>query len=198
MAAPTRSTAPDPPSPEANTWRTLVSSGSGRPDPLFDRRVSRGTSDPVRMKFLPSKATPLSLSQPVAGSAPMKQMTWRTGFSVSSASQIVAPAHALEAAFPGSRIARRFPCGQYFDIVDRADAVVQILRHALGQTWAAHQHPDFFGKASQEDRGLAGRVAAPDQNDLLVPAQARLDRRSPIPDAASLEIPQVRNVRAPI
>ena len=73
MAAPTRLTDPDRTSPEANTLRTLVSSGSGRPDPLFDRRVSRGTSDPVRMKFLPSKATPLSLSQPVAGFAPMKQ-----------------------------------------------------------------------------------------------------------------------------
>src|SRR6202171_2202476 len=97
IAAPTRLTEPDRTSPEANTLRTLVSSGSGRPDPLFDRRASGGMSDPVRMKFLPSKATPLSLSQPVAGSAPMKQKTWRTGFSISSARQIVAPAHALEA-----------------------------------------------------------------------------------------------------
>jgi hypothetical protein len=39
MAAPTRLTDPDRTSPEANTLRTLVSSGSGRPDPLFDRRV---------------------------------------------------------------------------------------------------------------------------------------------------------------
>ena len=32
------------------------------------------------MKFLVSKATPLSLSQAVAGSAPMKRKMWRIGF----------------------------------------------------------------------------------------------------------------------
>src|ERR1700730_7614234 len=84
MAAPTRLTDPDRTSPEANTRRTLVSSGSGRPDPLFDGRTSKGTSEPVKTKFLLSRATPLSLSQAVAGSAPMKQKTWRIGFSVSS------------------------------------------------------------------------------------------------------------------
>src|SRR3981189_1765475 len=84
IAAPTRLTDPDRTSPEANTPGTLVSSGSGRPDPLFDRPDSDGTSDPVNTKFLLSKATPLSLSQIVAGSAPMKRKTWRIGFSVSS------------------------------------------------------------------------------------------------------------------
>jgi len=84
MAAPTRLTDPDRTSPEANTPRTLVSSGSGRPDPLFDGRASEGTSEPVKTKFLPSRAIPLSLSQPVAGSAPIKQKTWRIGFSDSS------------------------------------------------------------------------------------------------------------------
>ena len=178
--------------------RTLVSSGSGRPDPLFDRRVSRGTSDPVRMKFLPSKATPLSLSQPVAGSAPMKQKTWRTGFSVSSASQIVAPEHALEAAFPGSRIGRRFPCGSILRYCrsrgcGRSD-IATCSRPDLGRAPTSR----FFWQ-SFAGRPRTGRPSCrPDQNDLLVPAQARLDRRSPIPDAASLEIPQVRNVRAPI
>src|SRR6195256_712028 len=73
IAAPTRLTDPDRTSPEANTLRTLVSSGSGRPDPLIDHRASGGTSDPVRMKFLVSRATPLPLSQAVAGSAPIKQ-----------------------------------------------------------------------------------------------------------------------------
>src|SRR6202171_2741910 len=63
MAAPTRLTDPDRTSPEANTPRTLVSSGSGRPVPLFERPDSDGTSDPVNTKFLLSKATPLSLSQ---------------------------------------------------------------------------------------------------------------------------------------
>src|SRR6202140_5635219 len=73
IAAPTRLTDPDRTSPQANTLRTLVSSGSGRPDPLIDHRASGGTSDPVRMKFLLFSATPQSLSQAVAGSAPIKQ-----------------------------------------------------------------------------------------------------------------------------
>src|SRR3981189_2181156 len=44
MAAPTRLTDPGRTSPEANTPRTLVSSGSGRPGPLFDGRGAGGTS----------------------------------------------------------------------------------------------------------------------------------------------------------
>ena len=84
IAAPTRLTDPDRTSPMANTPRTLVSSGSGRPDRLFDQPTSDGTSEPVRMKFLASKMTALSLSQVVAGSAPMKRKRWRIGFSVSS------------------------------------------------------------------------------------------------------------------
>src|ERR1700674_1583938 len=47
MAAPTRLTDPDRTSPEANTPRTLVSSGSGRPDPFFDGRAPEGMSKPV-------------------------------------------------------------------------------------------------------------------------------------------------------
>src|ERR1700704_7097926 len=49
IAAPTRLTDPDRTSPEANTPRTLVSSANGRPDPLFDRRASDGTSVPVKI-----------------------------------------------------------------------------------------------------------------------------------------------------
>src|ERR1700730_12810851 len=52
IAAPTRLTDPDRTSPAANTPRALVSSGSGRPDPLFDERASDGTADPRRIKFL--------------------------------------------------------------------------------------------------------------------------------------------------
>src|ERR1700724_4086757 len=61
MAAPTRLTDPDRTSPAANTPGMLVSSDSGRPDPLFDRRASDGTSDLVKAKFLGSKAIPLPL-----------------------------------------------------------------------------------------------------------------------------------------
>jgi hypothetical protein len=84
IAAPTRLTDPDRTSPAANTPRTLVSSGNGRPGPSFDRPPLKGTSDPVGMKFLLSNAIPLPLSQAVAGSAPMNRNTWRIGLSVSS------------------------------------------------------------------------------------------------------------------
>src|SRR3977135_2044361 len=52
IAAPTRLTDPGAPPPAPETPGTLVSSGSGRPDPLFDRPDSDGTSDPVNTKFL--------------------------------------------------------------------------------------------------------------------------------------------------
>src|SRR5258708_29368286 len=47
IAAPTRLTEPDRTSPEAKTPRTLVSSGSGRLDPWFDRPASEGRYAPV-------------------------------------------------------------------------------------------------------------------------------------------------------
>jgi hypothetical protein len=74
--------------------------------------------------------------------------------------------------------------GQYFDVVDHADAIDEILRRALCEAWPTHQYPDFFAEVAQEDRCLAGRIAATDQNDFFVPAQARLDRGSPVPDTA--------------
>src|ERR1700730_18556674 len=92
------------------------------------------------------------------------------------AGHIVAPAHALELLFPAAVQGNNLRVGQYFDIFDRPDAVDEILRHAFRETWPAHQHPDFGSEVAQKDGSLPRRVAAPDQNDLLVPAQARLDR----------------------
>jgi hypothetical protein len=74
IAAPTRLTDPDRTSPAANTPGMLVSSDRGRSDPI-DRPASDVSSDPVKTKFLGSKATPLPLSQLVAGSAPIKRKT---------------------------------------------------------------------------------------------------------------------------
>src|SRR6202035_4945551 len=84
------------------------------------------------------------------------------------AGHIVAPAHALQLLLAAAIEGNDFPAGQYLDIVDRLDAVDEILRHALRQTWTAHQHPDFLGEAAQEDRRLARRVATPDQHDFLI------------------------------
>src|SRR5438132_12045466 len=83
----------------------LVSSGSGRPDRLFDRRTSDGTSEPVKTKFLASKTTPLSVSQVVAGSAPMKREDMADRLLRLLAGDIIAPAYALQLLF------QRFPFG---------------------------------------------------------------------------------------
>ncbi len=52
--------------------------------------------------------------------------------------------------------------------------------------------------ARQEHRGLAGGVAAADDDDFLFGAKPRLDRRSPIPDAAAFEISEVFDLGAAI
>src|SRR5260370_33626678 len=58
IAAPTRLTDPDRTSPEANTPRPLVSSGTGWPDPLFDRRASPGKTSPLPTTLLRSPTPP--------------------------------------------------------------------------------------------------------------------------------------------
>src|SRR3984957_12412386 len=98
------------------------------------------------------------------------------------AGHVVTPAHALQLLFPAPGQGDDFRLGQHRDIIRRFDTVYEILRHAFGETCPAHQHPDFYSEAAQEDSGLAGRVATPDQNDLLVSTQPRLDGRSPVPD----------------
>ena len=84
------------------------------------------------------------------------------------------------------------------DVRDMDTFGVQLPRHALCETWPAHQHPNFCSEPAQEDGGLARRVATPDQNDLFVSTQARLDGRSPVPDSAPLEVPEIRYVKAPV
>jgi hypothetical protein len=114
------------------------------------------------------------------------------------AGHIIAPAHALQLLLPAAVQGNDLGPGQYFDIVDRLDAVDEIFRHALHEAWPAHQNPDFCSEIAQEGGGLTRRVATSDQNDLLVPTQPRLDGRSPVPNTASLKIPEVRNIEAPV
>ncbi len=150
------------------------------------------------MKFLASKTTPLSLSQARCRIRADEEKDVADRLLRLLAGHIIAPAYALQLLFRTPVQGNDFRLGQYFDILGRLDAVDEILRHALGETWPAHQHPNFCSEAAQEDGGLARRVAAPDQNDLLVSTQARLDGRSPIPDSAPLEVREVRDVEAPV
>ena len=66
--------------------------------------------------------------------------------------------------------------GQYLDVFGRVDPVDEVTRHAFGQAWPAHQHPNFRSKAAKEYSGLSRGIPTPDEDDLLVPAQARLYR----------------------
>src|ERR1700730_5036170 len=77
------------------------------------------------------------------------------------AGHIIAPTYALQLFFRTPVQGDNFRLGQYFDYVGRLDAVDEILRHALGETWPAHQYPNFCSEAAQEDGGLARRVATP-------------------------------------
>src|SRR3984885_9557371 len=54
------------------------------------------------------------------------------------AGHIVAPAHALQLLFPAPVKGNDLGSGQYFDVVDRADAIDEILRHALCEAWPTH------------------------------------------------------------
>jgi hypothetical protein len=132
MAAPTRLTDPDRTSPEANTPRMLVSCGSGRPDRLLDGRAPEGMSEPVKTKFLPSRAIPLSRFR-ADEAKDMADRLLRL-FAV----HIVAPAHALQLLLAAAIEGNDLRSGQHLDIVDRLDAVDEILRHALRQTRTTH------------------------------------------------------------
>src|SRR3979411_228631 len=99
----------------------------------------------------------------------MKRKTWRTGFSVSSPVTL-SRQRTRSSCF--SRLPYRATISVWVNASILSIARMRSIRYCdmLSARLVAHQHPDFFGKATQEDRGLAGRVAAPDQNDLLVPA----------------------------
>ena len=56
----------------------------------------------------------------------------------------------------------------------------------------------FAAKLRRKTAAWPAELPAPDQNDLLVSTQARLDRRGPVPDSAPLEVLQVRDVEAPV
>jgi hypothetical protein len=52
----------------------------------------------------------------------------------------------------------------------------QVARHRRADVVTAYQHPDFRGLACEINRGLARRIAAPDEDDFLFGAQLPLER----------------------
>src|SRR5256885_8370322 len=114
------------------------------------------------------------------------------------AGRAVAPAYALQLPFPAAIKRDHLRVRQHLDIVEIRDPVDQVARHALCEAWSTDQHPDFFCEVAQEYGGLARGISASDQNDLLVPTQACLDRRSPIPNAPPLETRHIPHVEAAV
>src|SRR3984885_7205113 len=99
-----------------------------------------------------------------------------------------APAHTFERTPLGALKSRNLGIEYQFNIRRRLDALDQIARHAGGKTAAADNHLNLAGMAGQEDRGLAGGIAAANQDDLLLGTQTRLDRGGPVPDTPAVEV----------
>ena len=76
---------------------------------------------------------------------------------------------------------------QHLDVLDRLDLLDQVVRHRGAEVAAAEQQEDPFGGAGEEDRRLAGRVAAADHRHRPAPAHPRLDQRRRVEDAGAVQ-----------
>src|SRR5712675_74642 len=197
IAAPTRLTDPERTSPIAKTPRTLVSRGSRRPDPLFARWTLDGTSGPVKMNFLASKTTALCSSQVVAGSAPMKRNTCRIGFSVSS------PVTLLRQRTRSSCFSR-VPCKATISVRVNTSILSVASRRSIRycDMLSARLGPrtsiQIFAAKLRRKIAACPAELPPPTRTISSLRHRRLDRRSPIPNSAPLEVPQVRDVEATV
>ncbi len=78
------------------------------------------------------------------------------------------------------------------------DAPDQVARHALREALGAHEHVHALGRLREEHRRLAGRVAAPDDHQLLAGAELRLHERGAVVHAGPLEPRQARQGELPV
>src|SRR6201999_4077796 len=61
-----------------------------------------------------------------------------------------------------------------------------------------NHHDDLARMARQEHRRLSGGIAGTDQHDLLLGTETRLDRRGPVPNAATLELVEAFDLGPPV
>src|SRR6266436_2854328 len=108
------------------------------------------------------------------------------------------PAHTLQ--MRSRRAAQRDELRprQHFDRGGGRDAVDEVARHGRGEPVSTQQDRHARGVSRQEHRGLAGRIAAPHQRNVFLPAHARLDGRGPVPDAPALELLEAGDGRPPV
>jgi len=88
--------------------------------------------------------------------------------------------------------------GYNFDIRRVIDAVDEIFRHTVIQTFAVHHDRHFVGRTRQMQRGLRRGIAGPDNDDLFIAAKLRLARAGAIIDPGTEELVLVRQAEAAI
>jgi hypothetical protein len=74
------------------------------------------------------------------------------------------------------------------DVLLAGDLVDEVLRHAEVQPCAADEDDDFRSVTGEEDGGLAGGVAAADEEDAFAGDAVRLVTAGAVEDAAALEL----------
>ena len=88
--------------------------------------------------------------------------------------------------------------GVHGDVRAVLDTADQVARHALGQPIGAHQHMNLVAGPGQKDGGLAGRVAAADDDDFLVLTKLRFQVGRGVIDAGAQEARQVFDFQRPV
>ena len=182
-------------SPATNTPGTLVSRWYGRAVGVQPggRAPSTGRSGPAMTKPRSSRTTTPS-SQSVRGAAPMKTNShWASTISVAPVG-VVAQGELLQVLVAVRR--DHLGAGADRDVVDRRDLLDQVVRHRLLQRGAAHQDGHRPGVPGEVDGGLAGRVGAADDVDVLAGAVGRLGQGRAVVDAAAGELVDAGRGRA--
>src|SRR3989442_99036 len=97
------------------------------------------------------------------------------------------PAHALQVRAGRADQRHDFRPGQHLDVRRGLDPVDEVARHGRGETVAANEHGHLRGVAGEGKGRPGGPADAAHERDLLLAAQARLDRGGPRPDDPELE-----------
>src|SRR5882724_1643217 len=178
----TRLTEPERTSPAANTPGWLVSRRNG-----CRRAVQWGDSAraaPVRTNSLSSRSISGG-SQSVYGTAPMKLKS--AGVSSRRRSPVLWFRISMAPRWPSLHALDRGVV-EHLDVFGLLDAMGEVARHLLVQIVAAQEEVDLPRLAGEEDRGLAGGVAAADHHHLRSPAERRLVQGRGVVDAGALEL----------
>ena len=156
--------------------RRLERQRVARPANVASPRTVSGSERSVRTKPLASSAT-ASSSQAVAGSAPMKQKSPEHSTVAALAGGRVLERHVSRCSSPAS--ARTSVVAEQLDPRVGVDPLDEVVRHAVREVGAADRDRHAAALLREVDRGLAGGVAATDDDHRLAAARCALRDRSP-------------------